>query len=104
MCTSERHAALWLYAQAFIPCLCAPASVCAALHMLHVYTQPCVSPIVLSGSDRVSTTVRERRDSTEKIAALQLFSLRWLLFIPGHMESYELTDTARQSVWHYSIT
>lgn len=41
--------------------------------------QPFVSPIVLSGSDRVSTTVCERRDGREKIAALQLCSQWWLL-------------------------
>lgn len=71
--------------------------------------QPCVSLIVLSGNDRVSTTVCERGGSRGKIAALQLPSVMttvWWLYCHSslHMERYcmngttttELTNTAWQ--------
>lgn len=89
----------WLYAQPLCVCVHAPASqcvnVCLCMHLYStvcVYTAPCVamhiqcvhtlprvSPIVLSGSDRMSTTVCEKGYSREKIAALQLSSQWWLL-------------------------
>lgn len=87
----------WLYAQPLM-CVHLPVSVwlCVCVYIdsapcvfllysyveLCTYTmcsQPHVSPIVLSGSDRVSTTVWEKGDSREEIAALQLSSQWWLL-------------------------
>ncbi len=92
--------------------VCVCVCVCILQHVqlrpYYVCMQPCVSPIVLSGSDRVSSTVCERGDGREKIAALQLSSQLWLLSADytaallstwkdmNRTTTTELNNTARQ--------